>query len=56
MHSNRILDSAAKLLVSHVVFVGNVQKSTIASHREGLDPSPEFCCQGPALKCIKEGE
>ena len=36
-------------------FVENVQKSPIASHLKGLDPSREFCCQGPALICIKEG-
>ena len=32
MHSNCILDSVANLLVRHMVFVGNVQKSSIASH------------------------
>ena len=31
-HSNCILDSVANLLVRHIVFVGNVQKSPIASH------------------------
>ena len=36
-------------------FVGNVQKSPIASHLKGLDPSLDFCCQGPALTGIKEG-
>ena len=41
-----ILDSVANLLVLHMVFVGNVQKSPTASH---LD----FCCQGPALTGIK---
>ena len=55
MHSNCILDSVANLLVRHMVFVGNVQKSPIASHLKGLDPSFYFCCQGPALTCIKEG-
>ena len=55
MHSNCILDSAANLLVCHMVFVGNVQKSPIASHLMGLDPSLDFCCQGPALTGIKEG-
>ena len=39
MHSNCILDSVANLLVRHVVFLGNVQKSPIASHLEELDPS-----------------
>ena len=53
MHSNCILDSVANLLVCHMVFVGNVQKSPIASHLEGLDPS--LCCQGPALTGIKKG-
>ena len=42
MHSNCILDSVANL-VRHMVFVGNVQKSPIASHLEGLDPSLDFC-------------
>ena len=50
-----ILDSVANLLVRHMVFVGNVQKSPIASHLKGLDPSLDFCCQGPALTGIKEG-
>ena len=36
-------------------FVGNIQKSPIASHLKGLDPSLDFCCQGPALTGIKEG-
>ena len=31
------------LLVRHMVFVGNVQKSPIASHLKGLDPSLDFC-------------
>ena len=35
--------------------VGNVQTSPIASHFKGLGPSLEFCCQVPALTCIKEG-
>ena len=39
MHSSCILDSVANLLVRHMVSVGNVQKSTIASHLKGLDPS-----------------
>ena len=38
-----------------MVFVGNVQKSPIASHLKSLDPSLDFCCQGPALTGIKEG-
>ena len=46
MHSNCILDSVAKLLVRHMIFVGNVQKSPIESHLKGLDP---------ALTGIKEG-
>ena len=54
MHSNCILDSAVILLVPHMVFIGNVQKSPIASHLKGLDSSVEFCCQGPALTDIKE--
>ena len=55
MHSNCILDSVANLLVRHMVFVGNVQKSPIASHLKGLDPSLYFCYQGPALTGIKKG-
>ena len=55
MHSNCFLNSVAKLLVRHKVFVGNVQKSPIVSHFKSLDPSLDFCCQGPALKGIKEG-
>ena len=43
------------LLVRHMVFVGNGQKSPIASHLKGADPSLYFCCQGPALTGIKEG-
>ena len=38
------------------VFVGNIQKSPIASHLKGLDPSLDFCCQGPALTGLKEGK
>ena len=52
MHSNCILDSAANLLIRHMVFVGNVQKSP---YLKGLGHSIEFCCQDPALTCIKEG-
>ena len=45
MHSNCILDSVANLLVRHMVFGGNVQKSPIASHLKSLDPSLDFCCK-----------
>ena len=55
MHSNFNLDSVANLRVCHMVFVGNVQKSPIASHLKGLDPSCDFCYQGLALTGIKEG-
>ena len=55
MHSNCTLDSVANLLVRHMVFVGNDQKSPIASHLKGLDPSLYLWCQGPALTGIKEG-
>ena len=55
MHYNCILDSVTNLLVCHMVFVGNVQKSPIASDLKGLDPSFEFYYQGPALIGIKEG-
>ena len=54
MHSSCILYSVANLLLRHMVFVGNVQKSSIASHLKGLDPSLDFCCQCPALTGIKE--
>ena len=49
MHSNCILASVANLLVRHMVFVENVQKSPIAAHLKDLDPSLYFCCQDPAL-------
>ena len=39
MPSSCILDSVANLLVRHMVFVGNIQKSPIASHLKGLGPS-----------------
>ena len=55
MHSSCILDSVENLFVRHMVFVENVQKSPIAFHFKGLDPSLDFCCQGPALTGIKEG-
>ena len=55
VHSNFILDSVANLLVRHMVFVGNFQKYPIASHLKGLNPSLDFCCQGPALTGIKKG-
>ena len=38
-----------------MVFVGNVQKSPIASHLKDLDPICDFCCQGRALTGKKEG-
>ena len=55
MHSNCILDSVANLLVRRMVFVGNIQKSPVASHVKGLEPSLNFCCQCPALTCTKKG-
>ena len=55
MHSSCILDSVANLLVRHMVFVGNVQKSPKASHLKGFGPSLDFCFQGPALTGIMEG-
>ena len=55
MHSNCMLDSVANLLVRHMFFVGKVQKSPIACHFKGLEPSLDFCCQDPALTGIKEG-
>ena len=45
----------ANLLVCHLLFVENVQASSIAFHLKDLDHSVEFCCQGPALTCVKEG-
>ena len=54
MHSNCILDSVANLLVRLMVFEGNIQKSPLASHLKGLDPSCDFCCQRPVLTGIKE--
>ena len=54
MDSSCILDSVANLFVRHVLFVGNVQKSPLTSYLKGLDPSLDFCCQGPALTGIKE--
>ena len=55
MHSSCILDSVANHLVHHMVLVGNFQKSPLASHFKRLDPSLDFCCQGPALIGINEG-
>ena len=54
MYSICILDSAANLLVCYMVFVGNVQKSPITFHLNGLDPSFAICCQGPALTGLTE--
>ena len=53
MHSSCILDFVANLLVCHMVLIGNIQEFHIASHLKGLDPSLDFCCQGPALTGIK---
>ena len=55
MHFNCILESVANLLFRHMVYVGNVQTSPIASHLKGLDLSLDFCCPGPALTGTKEG-
>ena len=55
MYSSCILDSSANLLVRQMVFVGNFQKSPIASHLKCFDTALEFCCQAPALTGIKEG-
>ena len=54
MHPICILDSVSNPLVRHMAVVGNAQKTPIASHLKGLDPSFEFHCQGPALTIIKE--
>ena len=56
MHSYCILDFVASLLIRQMVLVGNIQKSSLASHLKGLDPSLDFCCQGPALSGVKEGK
>ena len=53
IHSSCILDSFADLLVRHLVIIENVQKSPIASHLKSLNPSFDFCCQGPALTSVK---
>ena len=55
MHSNCILYSVVNLLVRRMVFVGNVQKSPIASHLKDLDPFFDFYCQVPAHTDIEEG-
>ena len=55
MYYNCTLDSAAKLLIRHMIFVGTVQESPIASQLKGLDSSFEFCLQSPALTGMKEG-
>ena len=54
MPSDCILDSGANRLVCHMVFVGNVQTSSIASDLNGLDPRYEFFCLGSALTGMKE--
>ena len=54
MQMASILLSAANFVIRHMVFIGNVQKSSIASHLKGMDPSLEFC-KGPAVTGIKEG-
>ena len=55
MHFSCILDYVANLPIRHMVVVGNVQKSPIASQLKDLDPSLDFCCRDPALTGIKEG-
>ena len=40
------------LLISHLVFVCDIQKLQVASHLKELDSSFQFCCQGPAFTCI----
>ena len=52
--SNFILDFVANFFIRHMVFVGNVQKLSIESNPNGLDPSLEFCCQGPVLTGIRK--
>ena len=48
MHFSCILDPATNLLICHMIFVGNVQKSSIEFHLTGLDSSFKFCYKGPA--------
>ena len=55
MYSSCILDSAVNLLVRHIAFVENVQKSPTASHLKGLGPFRDFLCPGPAVTGIKKG-
>ena len=53
---HEFLNCVANLLVYHMIFIANVQKSSKASQLKGLDPSSKFGCQGPALLTgIKEG-
>ena len=44
MYPKYILESTKNLLIRHIVFVGNVQESPIASHLKGLDLSFDFFC------------
>ena len=55
MLSDCFLDSVANLLVCHMVFVGNIQKTLLISHLKGLDHSLDFCCRCQALTGIREG-
>ena len=46
MHSNCFLDSVANLLVRHMVFVGNIQKSKkISNDQELIQSDPTSCPQ-----------
>ena len=54
MLADCILDRITNILFSYLpmVFVCDIQKSSIASHLKGLDYSYQFYYQGPAFTCI----
>ena len=54
MHSSWILLQTS-LFITRMVFAGNIQKPSIASHLKGLDLSLNFCCQGLVLTGVKKG-
>ena len=47
-----ILDLITDLLISYMVCVRDIQKSSIASHFKGMDSSFQFCGQGLSFTCI----
>ena len=50
--ANCILDLVTNLLISHNVFVSDIEKPSIASHLMGLDSSFQFWFQDPAFTYI----